>query len=85
MKFQASSHLLWLYSPVCVDLVGNLEDDFSRDTAQMRISRSASFPSTFSALGKTWNGLEWNGMEWIGLDWNGMEWNGMERYSIMSS
>ena len=28
-KFQASSHLLWLHSPVCVDLVGNPEDRFS--------------------------------------------------------
>ena len=27
-KFQAPSHLLWLYSPVCVGLVGNPEDWF---------------------------------------------------------
>ena len=27
-KFQASSHLLWLYSPICVGPVGNPEDRF---------------------------------------------------------
>ena len=31
-KFQASSHVLWLYSPVCV---GNPKDGFSRDAAQI--------------------------------------------------
>ena len=34
-KFQASSHLLWLYSPICVDLVGNPEDRFSHNEAQI--------------------------------------------------
>ena len=34
-KFQASSYLLWLYSLICVDLVGNPEDRFSYDTAQI--------------------------------------------------
>ena len=41
-KFQASRHLLWLYSPVCVgpgrivsDLVGNLEDRFSHNEAHL--------------------------------------------------
>ena len=29
------SHLLWLLSPVFVSLVGNLEDRFSHDTAQL--------------------------------------------------
>ena len=33
-KFQASSYLLWLYSPVCVDLVGNPKDRFSHKEAQ---------------------------------------------------
>ena len=31
-KFQASSHLLWLYSPVCV---GNPEDRFSQNEARI--------------------------------------------------
>ena len=30
-----SSHLLWLYSPVCWDLVGNPEDQFSHNEAQL--------------------------------------------------
>ena len=30
-KFQTSNHLLWLYSLVCVDLVGNTKDRFSGD------------------------------------------------------
>ena len=34
-KFQASFHLLWLYSPVMLDLVGNPEDRFSHDKAQI--------------------------------------------------
>ena len=34
-KFQASSHLVWLYSLVCVDLVGNPKDRFSHNEAQM--------------------------------------------------
>ena len=35
-KFQASSHLLWLYSLVCVaDLVGNPADRFSHNEAYM--------------------------------------------------
>ena len=35
-KFQASSHLLWLYSPVCVsDQVGNPKDRFYHDGAHM--------------------------------------------------
>ena len=33
-KFQASSHLLWLCSPVCVGPGRKPEDRFSRDTAQ---------------------------------------------------
>ena len=34
-KFQASSHLLWFFSQVCVaGLVGNPEDRFSCDAAQ---------------------------------------------------
>ena len=32
-KFQASSHLLLLFSPVCLDLVGNPEDRFSLNKA----------------------------------------------------
>ena len=35
LKYQASSHLLWLYSPVCVDLVGNSKDRFSLDAAHI--------------------------------------------------
>ena len=35
-KFQASRHLLWLYSLVYVDLVGNPEDQFSHNEAQIR-------------------------------------------------
>ena len=35
-KFQASSQLLWLYSPVCVDLVGNSKDRFSHNEAKAR-------------------------------------------------
>ena len=34
-KFQVSSHLLWLYSPVVSDLVTNPEDLFSDVAAQM--------------------------------------------------
>ena len=34
-KFQASSHLVWLYSLVCVGLVGNPEDRFSHNEAQL--------------------------------------------------
>ena len=34
-KFQASSYLLWLYSPACVDLVRNPEDRFSHNEAQL--------------------------------------------------
>ena len=35
-KFQASSHLLWLYSPVCVGpQVGNPEDWFSHNEAHI--------------------------------------------------
>ena len=34
MKFQVSSHQLWLCSLVCVDLVGNPEDGFSCEGAQ---------------------------------------------------
>ena len=33
-KFQASSHLLWLYSPVCV---GNPEDRFSHNEARFML------------------------------------------------
>ena len=33
-KFQASSHLLYLYSPFVSDLVGNPEDMFSNEPAQ---------------------------------------------------
>ena len=35
LKFQASSHLLWLYSPFVSDLVGNPEDRFSHNEAHM--------------------------------------------------
>ena len=34
-KFQASSYLLWVYSLVCADLVGNPEDRFSQNEAQI--------------------------------------------------
>ena len=34
-QFQASSHLLSLYSPIFVDLVGNLKDSFSHYLAHM--------------------------------------------------
>ena len=34
-KFQASSHLLWLYSPVCVGPGRNPEDRFSQNEAQI--------------------------------------------------
>ena len=33
LKFQAYSHLLWLYSPVVSDLVSNPEDRFSHNEA----------------------------------------------------
>ena len=33
-KFQASSHLLWLYSPVCVGPRRNPEDRLSHNEAQ---------------------------------------------------
>ena len=36
-KFQASSHLLWLYSPVCVGLGRKPERWFSHDVAHMAI------------------------------------------------
>ena len=35
-KFQASSHLLWLYSLVCVGLVGNPENRFSHTEAHLQ-------------------------------------------------
>ena len=34
-KFQASSHLLWLYSPVCVGPGRNPEDRFSQNEARI--------------------------------------------------
>ena len=34
-KFQASSHLLWLYRPFCVGPVGNPDDWFSHNEAHM--------------------------------------------------
>ena len=34
-KFQASSHLLWLYSPVCVGPGRKPEDRFSHDTVHL--------------------------------------------------
>ena len=34
-EIQASSHLLWLYSPVCVGPGGNPEDQFSHNEAQI--------------------------------------------------
>ena len=37
-KLQAFIHLLWMYSPVCVNLVENPEDMFSRDAAQIILS-----------------------------------------------
>ena len=43
-KFSASSHLLWLYSPVCVDLVENPKDRFSRDMAHLRMYFKISLP-----------------------------------------
>ena len=36
-KFQASRHLLWLYSPVYVNLVGKPEDRFSHNEAQIML------------------------------------------------
>ena len=39
-KFQASSHLLWLYSLVCVRPGWKPEDRFSDVTAQLKLSRS---------------------------------------------
>ena len=38
-KLQASSHLLWLYSPVCVRLVGKPKDRFSHNEAQITQGR----------------------------------------------
>ena len=38
-KFQASSHLLWLYRPVVSNLVGNPEDRFSHNEAQITQGR----------------------------------------------
>ena len=35
-KFQASRYLLWLHSPFVSDLVGNPEDRFSHNEAQIR-------------------------------------------------
>ena len=35
MKFQASSQLLWLYSPACVELGRNTEDMVSHNATQM--------------------------------------------------
>ena len=35
LKFQASSHLLWLYSTVCVRPGGNPEDRFSQNEAHI--------------------------------------------------
>ena len=39
-KFQASSHLLWLYSPVCVGPGRKLRRPVSHDAAQLRLTRS---------------------------------------------
>ena len=36
-KFQASDHLLWLYSPDYVSLVGKPEDRFSHNETQSKI------------------------------------------------
>ena len=41
-KFQASSHFLWLHSPVCVG-PGNPEDRFSRDAAKMSLNTRKPF------------------------------------------
>ena len=41
-KFQASGHLLWLYSTVCV---GNPEDRFSHNGAHMSQVMSSEFPT----------------------------------------
>ena len=38
-KFQASSHLLWLYSPVCVSPGRKPEDRFSHNEAQIAQGR----------------------------------------------
>ena len=37
-KFQASSHLLWLYSRFVSDLVGNPEDLFSQNEAKLYVT-----------------------------------------------
>ena len=42
-KFLVSSHLLWLYSPVCVGLVGDPEDRFSDVAAHLQIEQSIYF------------------------------------------
>ena len=51
-KFPASSHLLWLYSPVCVNLVGIPEDRFSYNEAQIiyRHNENSHQPGWMSCL-----------------------------------
>ena len=44
-KFQASGHPLWLYGPICVDLVGNPEDRFSHNEAQVILDICTTYPS----------------------------------------
>ena len=39
LKFQASSHLMWLYSPVCISLIENPKDRFSGDMAHFPIKK----------------------------------------------
>ena len=46
-KFQASSHLLWLHSPIVSDLVGNPEDQFSHNEAQVEADNSFSLNRIF--------------------------------------
>ena len=51
-KFQASSHLLWLYSPVCAEpLVGNPEERFSQNEAHF-ILRSPGVARTLPLYSK---------------------------------
>ena len=46
-KFQASSHLLWLYSPIMSDLVENSEDRFSHNEAHIHTTEQ---PATRSYI-----------------------------------
>ena len=53
-KFQASSHLLWLYSPVCVRPGRKPEGRFSHNEAHLCQYRYCLVQITFSSVKRVW-------------------------------